>query len=98
MPATTLNSRFRSGPWTGETPAHEAEEICGLEIVERLAEREDASGAVVRLENGQLAVLGNVLAVGAPRLVQLYATRRAATTPAPADRAWWTQVRHAVAA
>jgi hypothetical protein len=31
-------------------------------------------------------------------MLRLYATRRAATTPAPADRAWWTQVRHAVAA
>ena len=98
MPVTTLNPRFRSGPWTGETPAHEADALCGVEIVERLAEREDEGGALVRLENGQLAVLGSVFAVGAPRLVRLYATRRAATTPAPADRAWWTQVRHAVAA
>ena len=98
MPSPTLNPRFRSGPWTGETPAHEADEVYGVDVIERLAEREDESGALVRLQNGQLAVLGNVVAVGAPRMLRLYATRRAATTPAPADRAWWTQVRHAAAA
>jgi hypothetical protein len=95
---TTLNPRFRSGPWTGATTPAQAGDVDGVEIVERLATRDDEDGALVRLASGQLAVLGKTLAVGAPRLLKLYATRRAATTAAPGDRAWWTQVRHAVAA
>jgi hypothetical protein len=94
---TTVNTRFRSGPWTGETAPFEASDVDGVEIVERLATREDESSAVVRLENGQLAVVGDVVAVGAPRMLRLFATQRRSAVTAPDDRAWWTQVRHAAA-
>jgi hypothetical protein len=95
---TTLNPRFRSGPWTAETPITEAGDLDGVVITERLATRADQAGAVVRLENGHVAVLGESFAVGAPRMLRLWATRRLASVTAPDDRAWWTQVRRAVGA
>ena len=93
---TTLNPRFRSGPWTDSVPPAEADQVDGVDVVERLATRPDQSGAVVKLENGRVAVLGDSFAVGAPRMLRLWATRRAAAVTAPADRAWWTQVRQAL--
>ena len=93
---TTIEPRFRSGPWTGATAPTEASHVDGVAIVERLATREDGDAAVVRLANGRLAVLGEILAVGAPRLLHLFATRRLSTATAPADRAWWQQVRREV--
>lgn len=94
---TTLEPRFRSGPWTGATTPAEAADVDGVAIVERLATRDDADAAVVRLENGRIAILGDTVAVGAPRMLHLFATRRSAVADEPADRAWWQQVRGAIA-
>ena len=95
---TTLNPRFRSGPWTGDMPPAEADHVDGVEVTERLLLHPDGRGAVVRLASGQVAVLGDSFAVGAPRMLKLWATRRLSAMTAPADRAWWTQVRRAVVA
>ena len=94
---TSLNPSFRSGPWPAEIPPAEADHVDGVGVVERLVTRPDQPGAVVKLENGQLAVVGQSFAIGAPRMLRLWATRRLAAVTAPADRAWWTQVRHALA-
>ena len=95
---TTLNPRFRSGPWTGDVPPAEADHVDGVEVTERLLTRPDRSGAGVRLARRQVAVLGASFAVGAPRMLKLWATRRNAAVTDAADRAWWTQVRRAVVA
>jgi hypothetical protein len=92
----TLNARFRSGPWTADVKPAEADHVNGVEVVERLVTRSDRPGAVVRLATGQLAVIGESFAVGAPRMLKLWASRRIARATAPAERAWWTQVRQAV--
>jgi hypothetical protein len=92
----TLSPRFRSGPWTGDVKPADADEVNGVEVVERIVTRSDRPGAVVRLASGQLAVLGESFAVGAPRMLKLWAPRRMARATAPADRAWWTQVRRAI--
>jgi hypothetical protein len=85
---------FRSGPWTATVPPERAQDVDGVPVVERLAARPDAPGVLVRLANGRLAVLGDVLAVGRPVLLRLFAQRRAADSAASdADRAWWAEVR-----
>jgi hypothetical protein len=94
----TLIPPFRSGPWTGSLPPTEAREIDGVPIVERLITREDATGALVLLANGRLAVLGDVLVVAHPLLLRMFATRRSATADNEADRIWWHEVRDAVSA
>ena len=93
---TTIEPRFRSGPWTGATAPTDAADVDGVAIVERLATREDGDAAVVRLANGRLAVLGETIAVGAPRLLHLFATRRLSTASAPAERDWWQVVRREI--
>jgi hypothetical protein len=90
----TLTPPFRSGPWTGSTTA---DDVDGVRVVERLATRDDAPGALVRLENGRLAVLGDVLAVGHPLLMRLFAQRRADGARSTGDRAWWSEVRRELA-
>lgn len=85
---------FRSGPWTADESPSAAREVDGVPIVERLAMREDAEGAVVRLGNGRLAVLGTSFAVGHPLLLlRLFAGRRAGDAATDGDRAWWSEVR-----
>ena len=93
---TTLNPRFRSGPWTGDALPAEADHVGGVEVTERLLTRPDQPGVVVKLASGQLAVVGDSFAVGAPRMLRLWATRRLSAVTDSGDRAWWTQVRHAV--
>jgi hypothetical protein len=88
-----LTPPFRSGPWTAPEAPALAEHVDGVPIVERLATRDDASGAVVRLRNGRLAVLGETFAVGRPRLLlDLFAGRRGAAAQTDGDRAWWSEV------
>jgi hypothetical protein len=94
---TTLNPRFRTGPWTEDTTPRDAEYVNGLAVTERLLTRDDRDAALVRLENGHIAVLGDSVAQGSPKLMRLWATRRQAMTN-DADRAWWTKVRRAVGA
>ena len=86
----TLTPPFRSGPWSGTDAA---KDVDGVPVVERLASRSDAPGALVRLANGRLAVLGDVLAVGHPLLVRLFDQRRQGNARTAADRAWWGEVR-----
>lgn len=94
---TTINPRFRTGPWTEDVTPSEAEYVNGLAVTERLLTRDDQDAALVRLENGHIAVLGDSVAAGSPKLMRLWATRRQATTEA-ADRAWWARVRRAMRA
>lgn len=92
---TTLITPFRSRPWAG-SPEH-AEDVDGVPIVERLMTRDDAPGALVRLANGMLAVLGDVLVVGRRGKVRLFAQSRAAAAALDeSDRAWWLAVRAAL--
>ena len=95
---TTTAPRFRSGPWTDPVAPDEASAVDGVRIVERLLSRTEPYGALVRLADGRLAVLGSVLATGRPKLVKLFALRRAAATSDPADRAWWSSVGRAALA
>jgi hypothetical protein len=91
----TLTSPFRSGPWTGSPD--DADHVNGVPIVERLITRADAPGALVRLANGSLAVLGDVLAVGRRGKLRLFAQSRATVAALDeADRAWWLEVRAAL--
>lgn len=86
---------FRSGPWTARTAPAQADHVDGVAVTERLATRADGQGAVVRLANGRLAVLGgNTFAVGHPMLLlQLHAARRAGLARTEDERAWWSEVR-----
>lgn len=95
---TTINPRFRTGPWTEDVAPTEAEYVNGLAVTERLLTRDDQDAALVRLENGHIAVLDNAVAAGSPKLMRLWATRRHATTKDAADLAWWTKVRRAIGA
>ena len=96
--STTVNPRFRTGPWTEEGTPTEARYVNGLAVTERLLTRDDQDAALVRLENGHIAVLGDSIASGSPKLMRLWATRRQATLTDAADRDWWTRVRRAVGA
>ncbi|HWT95797.1 MAG TPA: hypothetical protein VN238_22545 [Solirubrobacteraceae bacterium] len=86
---------FRSGPWTASTAPVDAQHVDGVAVTERLATRADGQGAVVRLANGRLAVLGGgTFAVGHPMLLlQLHAARRAGQARTEDDRVWWSEVR-----
>lgn len=95
---TTVNPRFKTGPWTEDAAPTEAEYVNGLAVTERLLTRDDQDAALVRLENGHIAVLDTSVAAGSPKLMRLWATRRSAAMTDPADRAWWTRVRRAVGA
>jgi hypothetical protein len=93
---TTVISPFRTGPWAGSPD--DARDVDGIPIIERLMTRDDAPGALVRLANGMLAVLGEVLVVGRRGKLRLFAQGRAATTALDeADRAWWLAIRGALA-
>jgi hypothetical protein len=91
----TLIPSFRSRPYTGSTPPQCAQDVDGVAVVERLMMRQDAPGALVRLANGTLAVLGDVLAVGRRPSLRQFAHSRARSA-ADADRAWWTEVHAAL--
>jgi hypothetical protein len=96
--SAVVNSRFRTRPLTDDVDPAAVDEIDGTPVVERLVTRPDRRGAVVRLATGQLAVLGESVAIGAPKMLKLWATRRLRSAKAPADRAWWKLVRQVVAA
>ena len=85
-------SIFSVRPWRAEhgDPAR-PEEIGGHRVVARLRTRRDVPGALVRLDNGDHAITGPVLAVGGRAALDAYARRRAHGCP-PAERSWWEDV------
>jgi cell volume regulation protein A len=94
---TTLTSEAADGlvtrPWTAEDgSASEPEMVEGALVVETLRRRSDREGALVRLENGRLAVTGASLASGSAGLVRRYAARRLAVASARAEQGWWREV------
>ncbi len=95
---STLRVPFRSGPWREPVAPADADSVAGVPIVERLASRDDSFGALVRLADGQLAVLGSVFASGQAELVKLFAKRRAAHAVDAPERAWWRSVGDAAMA
>lgn len=95
---STRRVPFRSGPWRDPVAPADAESVNGVAIVERLASRADSFGALVRLADGQLAVLGTVWASGQDELVKLFAKRRAAHAANAPERAWWRSVGDAAIA
>jgi hypothetical protein len=86
---------FSSRPWTPEDgdPAH-PESLRGVPVLDKLASRDDAPAAVVRLADGTVAVTGTALARGSVELVRRYARRRHRASADPAERQWWDRVLH----
>ena len=72
-------------------------ELNGHEVVDQLRTRRDEPGALVALEDGRLAVTGQLVAVGPAGQLQAFARRRLARADSPAERAWWQEVVGALA-
>jgi cell volume regulation protein A len=80
-------------PWMAlDGDASDPEMIAGALVVDRLRARADEAGALVRLENGHLAVTGSSVAVGNVGLVRRYAGVRLAVAGDRAEQGWWREV------
>src|SRR4051794_13871188 len=80
-------------PWTAtDGDPSDPEMIAGSLVLERLRARADEAGALVRLENGHLAVTGSSVAVGNVGLVRRYAGVRLAVAGDRAEQGWWRDV------
>jgi cell volume regulation protein A len=80
-------------PWlASDGDAADPEMVAGALVVDRLRARADEAGALVRLENGRLAVTGASVAVGDAGLVRHYAGVRLTVAGDTAERGWWREV------
>ena len=80
-------------PWaSADGDPSDPEMIAGALVLERLRARADEAGALVRLENGQLAVTGPSVAVGNAGLVRRYAGARLGVAADRAEQGWWREV------
>ena len=85
-------------PWLDSDgdPAAPAE-VNGVAVMERLASRRDAPGALVTLEDGRYAVTSPLLILGARPHLMGQARRRAAAAGDEGEATWWLDVLSAVA-
>ncbi|HXE46356.1 MAG TPA: potassium/proton antiporter [Conexibacter sp.] len=74
-----------------------AERVAGRGVADRLRTRRDMPGALVRLDDGYLAVTGPLLAIGREQLLSEWVRRRARAAAGEAERAWWEEVLGALA-
>src|SRR3954447_15070846 len=80
-------------PWTlADGDPSDPAMVSGALVLDRLLARADQAGALVRLENGQLAITGASLAVGNTALVRRYANARLAMAGDPLEQSWWREV------
>ncbi|MFL5842487.1 MAG: potassium/proton antiporter [Thermoleophilaceae bacterium] len=96
-PAATVTPDAAEGlvtrPWTAaDGDAWDPELVEGALVVDVLRTRGDRAGALVRLENGRLAVTGPSLAFGSAGLVRSYARRRLGGSGDRAEQGWWREV------
>ena len=87
---------FSTGPWA-EGDASRPEMVRGVPVVARLRTRRDAPGALVALDDGSVAVTGELYAKGAVRAVRQEARRRLSMATSDAEAAWWREVIGALA-
>jgi hypothetical protein len=82
---------FTSRRWRPEDgdPGH-PERVAGVPVIERLATRPDAPGALVRLADRRYAITGRTLAAGLPRQLDRYIKRRARGS---GGRHWYAEAR-----
>jgi cell volume regulation protein A len=86
-------------PWmAADGDPSDPEMVAGALVVERLRERADQAGALVLLENGQLAVTGPSVAVGNLGMVRRYAGVRLGLADDRAEQGWWREVTTALRA
>jgi cell volume regulation protein A len=89
--------RLRTEPWTrGHGDPADPDLLSGALVVERLLNRRDRRGALVRLEDGRYAVTGTTLAVGPARVLLRYANSCLAGSLGAAEAAWWDAVAAAL--
>jgi potassium/hydrogen antiporter len=92
------NEGLLTRPWTAaDGDASDPDVIEGALVVDVLRTRGDRAGALVRLENGRVAVTGASLAAGSARLVRNYAARRLVVSDERAEQGWWHEVAAALA-
>jgi hypothetical protein len=66
--------------------------VLGIPVDHLLAQRTDAPGALVVLEDRRLALTGVLAAVGLHRFLRTYVRQRARTKRDPAYRTWLDEV------
>lgn len=90
---------FSVRPWTAaDGDPGDPDSIRGLAVRRRLRTRRDVPGALVVLEDGRFAVIGEgVIAVGGPSHLLGYCGRRINQAQTRQSRAWWQEVAGAVA-
>jgi hypothetical protein len=72
------------------------ERVLGIPVDHLLAQRADAPGALVVLEDHRLALTGPLAAVGLHRFLRTYVRRRARSKPDEAYRTWLAEVSAAL--
>ena len=87
---------FSTGPWEEGDPSR-PESVRGVPVVARLRTRRDAPGSLVALEDGSVAVTGELYLKGAVRAVRQDARRRLGMAKSDAEAAWWREVIGALA-
>jgi cell volume regulation protein A len=96
-PARPLLGRpaiFTVRPWRADDgdPAR-PERVSGIAVVRQLRTRRGEPGALVLLQDGRFAVVGNgVAAVGGTRQLSRYCRDRIRGAENPQERAWWQEV------
>ena len=88
---------FSTGPWAEPGDPSRPETVRGVAVVARLRTRRDAPGALVALEDGSVAVTGELYSKGAVRAVRQDARRRLGMSRSDAEAAWWREVIGALA-
>lgn len=80
---------FTLRPWqAADGNAGNPTEVHGVVVVRRVCRRHDAPGALVALADGRYALTGPLIAIGAPRQMQRFLSRRAALARDLRERSW----------
>jgi cell volume regulation protein A len=84
-------------PWRGDIgDATHPSTVRGRRVLERVLVRSGTPGALVRLEDGLVAVTGPTMAMGDDARIRTYARLRLQTAEDDAERRWWNGVADAV--
>jgi hypothetical protein len=80
-------------PWdTSDGNPGRPQHVLGIPVDQLLAERPDAPGALVALQDRRFALTGPIAAIGRRRMLRTYVRGRARTKDDQAYRAWLAQV------
>lgn len=90
---------FSVRPWTADDgDAGDPDRVRGLAVRRRLRIRRDEDGALLVLEDGRFAVTGEgIVAIGGPRHLLDFCSKRIQNAKTRQARAWWQEVAGAVA-